>query len=237
MRRRIRCLWHNEATASLVQVKGGWKCYGVCQKLYTNEEVKERTGLHFEYEETDDEPEDLTERFRYIKSLPRREHRGLTFPTDERGYFICWPNDDFYKYRVQHPGIGSKYLGPKGRKPPLFWARRENRIALYITEGEINALSVAVALPGVDVCSPGSASMFNADNLSKYLTLFKGYSNVVVVLDEDAAGTKGLIEAKAFFLYKIPFISFMQLKPDANDILCESGKEALREKLQGKNTK
>ncbi len=52
------------------------------------------------------------------------------------------------------------------------------------------------------------------------------------MVDDDAAGLKALIEAKAYLLYKTPFINFIQLKPDANEILIEHGKEALREKLQ-----
>ncbi len=68
-------------------------------------------------------------------------------------------------------------------------------------------------------------------------TEFKKYNNVVVVVDEDAAGLKAVIEARAFFLYKIPFVSYLKLSPDANEILNEKGPEALREVLQRANTR
>ncbi len=237
MRKRIRCFWHQESTPSLVQRKDGWYCYGVCNKLYTNKEVEDRTGEHYEYEGEDDEKEDIFETFKYIKSLRNVEYRGLKFPADERGYFIVWPRDEFYKYRLFTPGKGPKYIGPKGIKPPLFWAKCCGRQTLAVVEGEISAMSISLAFPEWDVCSPGSATMFSMDNLSKYLTQFKEYSRVVVILDEDAAGTKGLIEAKAYLLYKIPFISFMQMSPDPNDVLCDYGKDKLREIVQGANYK
>lgn len=235
MRRRIRCPFHQENTPSLVQKRTNWYCYGACNRAYSNSEVESKTGEHYEYEEGLDEREDIGETFKYIHSLPSKEIRGLSLPADERGYFICWPGDAYYKYRLFKP-TGSKYIGPKGRGfPPLFWARKKGSRTLWITEGEINCMSVAQAFPEHDHCSPGSASNFNADNLAKHLTEFQGYDNVRVILDKDAAGTKGLIGAKAFFLYKIPFISFLQLDPDANEILVTHGKGKLREALFGSN--
>lgn len=232
MRNRIRCLWHEEETPSLVQYKNGWRCFGACQRPYTNKEVEERAGQTYEYHEEEENRDDLTEDVGAIAQLPRQRIRGLDFPADNRGYFIVWPDLTYYKYRPYEPGTGPKYIGPRGHRPPLFWARRTKAKILSVVEGEINALSVALAYPEWDVCSPGSASMFNADNLSKYLTVFKEYSNLVVVLDKDAAGLKALIEAKAFFLYKIPFISYVMMRPDSNDVLIEKGPEGLRGELQ-----
>lgn len=232
MRNRIRCLWHAEETPSLVQYKSGWRCFGACQKLYTNKEVEERTGKTYVYAEEEENRPDLTADIEEISRLPKKSVRGLELPADNRGYFIVWPDLTFYKYRLYEPGTGSKYLGPRGHRPPLFWASRTKAKILSIVEGELNALSVARAYPEWDVCSPGSASMFNADNLSKYLTVFQEYSNVIVVLDKDAAGLKALIEAKAFFLYKIPFVSYILMTPDSNDVLIEKGPEGLRGELQ-----
>lgn len=235
MRTRIRCPWHNEKTASLVRRKGDWFCYGACHKAYKHEEVEAKVGekIDYEYEEGDDAREDLHERFDYISSLPKRDIRGLALHSDFGGYFITWPDNQFYKYRkfTGEP----KYVGPKGHKPPLFWARRRGTEALYIVEGEINALSAAVVIKD-DVCSPGSASCFNPDNLGLHLTQIKQYSKVVVVLDNDKAGRQGLIEARALFLYKIPYAEFMLISPDCNEILSEEGPKALRDRLQGKDS-
>lgn len=235
MRARIRCPFHNEQTASLVKTSSGWWCYGACNKAYTNKDVEGKTGNYYE-EAPAQEKEDLNETFDYIATLPQKEMRGLQFAADSKGYYICWPNREYYKLRLFTPGRGPKYIGPSGIKPPLFWARKKENSTLLVAEGEVNALSIASALPEVDVCSPGSATMFSSNNLLKYLHIFKSYSTVIVVLDNDAAGTKGLIEAKAFFLYKIPFIHYILLSPDPNEVLIEQGKEALRKKLQGTNS-
>lgn len=98
-------------------------------------------------------------------------------------------------------------------------------------------MSFALAFPESDHCSPGSASNFNSANLSKYLTVFKEYSNILVVLDNDAAGIKALIEARAFFMNKIPFVSYILMAPDGNDVLNEKGPSGLREELQRYNRK
>ncbi len=165
MRRRIRCLWHKESTPSLVQYKDHWKCFGACHKSYTNKEVEERTGESFDYDEKEDEEkEDLKTTFEYINSLPKKHIRGVLLPYDERGYYIVWGHDEYSKFRQFNPGKGQKYIGPKGHYPPLFWARHSGSSILFIIEGEVNALSVAQIVSG-DVCSPGSASMFNTDRV------------------------------------------------------------------------
>ncbi len=124
MRRRMRCLWHNEKTASLVQQKNGWYCFGICRKLYSNAEVEAKTGGVYEYDDSEDFKEDLEQAYSYIDSLPRLRIRGFDLPADNNGYFIVWPNKAYYKYRRFSPGAGPKYIGAKGHRVPLFWARR-----------------------------------------------------------------------------------------------------------------
>lgn len=85
-------------------------------------------------------------------------------------------------------------------------------------------------MPAWDVVSPGSATNFHR-LLKNMLTDIKQYSNVVVIVDKDAAGTKALIETKALFLYKIPFVNYVQLEQDCNEILVEKGKAGLQEVL------
>lgn len=227
MRRRIRCIFHKEATPSLVQRKDGWYCYGACHKLYTNKEVQERTGEAYEYEEEDTEKEDIGDSIKRLESLPFRDLRGLRFRSDASGFYVLWPSKKYYKYRRFNAGDLPKYIGPRGYAPPLFWARQEDRPILGIVEGEINSLSIAEVVDW-DVCSPGSASCFNSDNLARYLSDFKRYSSIIVILDKDSAGSKALIEAKSYLLYKVPFLTFFQIAPDANEILVTHGKEALK---------
>ncbi len=233
--KRIRCVFHSETTASLVIYKDKFKCYG-CGKHGNHSELPNSLQPK-EGEIEDEEAEDVQDTFRYINTLPRREVRGLQFPCDERGYYLTWPGDTYYKYRLFQPGKGPKYIGPRGVKPPLFWATQSNASTLYVVEGEVNALSIAAVVGPRSVCSPGSATNFNSANLTKYLTEFRRYSRVILVLDNDVAGMKGLIEAKAFFFGKVPFVDSILLNPDANEILVNCGKEVLKEKLQRNNTR
>lgn len=227
------CPFHAEKTPSLVIYPTGYVCYGCGKKGKLKElpENLQKEGQHV----TEHEPEDLTERFRYIDALPREYIRGLEFPADDRGYFVCGVDRNYYKYRLFNPGKGSKYIGPKGHSTPLFWAERKRKNTLCIVEGEINALSVARVMREWDVCSPGSASNFNTNNLSKYLTQFTQYANIVVVLDNDPAGIKALIETRATFLYKLPFVRYLQMDCDANEVLIVEGEEGLRGRLQGED--
>lgn len=229
MSKKIRCIFHAENTASLVLYKNGFKCFG-CGKRGQLKELPE-TLQPLDGEIQDEEPEDLTEKYKYIDSLPRKRIRGFDLPADERGYYITWSDGSCYKYRLYDAGKGPKYVGPRGVKPPLFWARQSKARVLALVEGELNCLSVAQAMEEWAVASPGSASMFNQDNLSKYLPVCKQYSNIVVILDNDNAGIKGLIEAKAYLTYKLPFVEYIQMPVDANEIYESQGRNVLREVL------
>lgn len=230
MRSRIICLFHAEDSPSLVRLKDGWRCYGACQRTYTHEEVEKASGSSVDYVKPDADREDLTESFEYINSLPVADVRGLKLRTSKQGYYIVWPNNEYYKYRLFNP-TGPKYIGPKGIKPPLFLPHVGQSRHLMVSEGEINCLSLVQAFPDYDHCSPGSASMFNSKELEKNLTKFVAYDTVTVVLDNDPAGIKALIETKSTFLYKIPFAKYLLLNDDPNEVLVSHGKNELRQRL------
>lgn len=134
MRRRIKCPFHDDGTASLIQYPDSWYCHGACHKKYTNKEVEDKKGVVYTYEEDGDEKEDIEEEIRYVESLPKTEVRGFTFPTGKTGYYLVWPDKQYYKFRrfIGEP----KYVGPRGHKPPLFWARQRSCQTLAIVEGE-----------------------------------------------------------------------------------------------------
>jgi hypothetical protein len=196
--------------------------------------VAKQTGVKYE-EATPKPKEDLEKKFRYIESLPFTEVRNVALYVDDKGYYITWPNRAYYKHRLFNPGSFGKYLSPSGHAPPLFWARQDGNPTLVMVEGEINALSIAKACRGVDVCSPGSSSLFKQDKLKPYLHLFEKYRTLDIVVDDDEAGIKALIEAKGFFKNKIPFINGIRMMPDANEVLIGQGTGALRRILQREN--
>lgn len=226
-----RCPWHEDRTASLKLMTYGWRCYG-CDKRPTHAEVETALGKTIEQGETREvEKEDLKEKFKYINSLPKKEIRGLLLPEDERGYYIVWPDEQYYKYRLY--SSKPKYVSPRGHQPPLLWARNGKGSTLWVVEGEINSLSVSKVVSD-DVCSPGSATIFDR-LVKKHLTQFMQYSTINVVVDNDSAGIKALIAAKSTFLHNIPFAKYIRLEKDCNEILCEEGPKELRRRLLGSN--
>ena len=225
--RRVRCIFHAERTPSLVIRSTHFFCYGCGRRGPVGDLPSDLVALA--KEDTEEEPEDISSQLEYIGSLRRLKHRGLEFPTDSRGYFIVWPDKSYYKYRLFEGK--PKYIGPRGYKPPSFWARKEGQ-TLALVEGEINALSMSKAFPEYAVMSPGSTTNFNPQVLANNLTHLKSYANIVVILDNDEAGIKALIRTKAYFLYKFPFVDYLLLDQDANDLFVESGTEGLRARVQ-----
>jgi hypothetical protein len=227
----MRCIFHVESTPSLVLYEKRFKCYGCGKSGLLTElpaELQPKEGEIETYEK-----EDLKEKYRYICSLPKKRIRGLDLHADERGYFITWPDQSYFKYRL-YDNTANKYLSPRGHRPPLLWVRRTGAAPLFITEGEVNAITLSQCVSG-DICSPGSATNF-ANLLKRELTTLQEYSRVTVVLDDDAAGWKALIETKALLIYKIPFVDFLMIsKPDINDNYVKGGKEAVLEVLSRTN--
>lgn len=230
MNRRIRCLFHAEETPSLVMYAKNYICYGCGKRGPLSELPADLVPKEGErYEET---KEDLQTSIRYIRSLPKERVRGLELHADKRGYFIVWPDDSYYKLRLYDPAAKAKYLGAKGHKPGVFWARRAGGKTLWVSEGEINALSLAEVVSD-DVCSVGGTSFFTKETLSKYLQTWVSYDKLIIVLDDDKAGNEALYKAREYLLYKVPFVEFMLIKkPDINDRLCLGGKEEVLRVLQ-----
>ena len=182
-------------------------------------------------------PEDLKNTIGYIESLPLVETRGLKFPFDNTGYYVVWPDRDYYKLRkwVQRPG-DPKYVGARGHKKPWFWANYVPEPymspACILTEGEINALSLKEAIKGLDIISPGSATNFYDKDMKSNVDLFGHYGKVIVLVDNDEAGVNGAIEFHKLVQPYNQDVRIILMEKDANTILCEhDGKEKLKKLL------
>lgn len=227
---RIHCVRHQESTPSLVVYDTHAYCYGGCGRIELSE-----LGRVAETAPKERYKEDLDARRKEIEKLPTNTYRGFSFHCDDRGVYICWPDCSYFKHRLFNPAPGqSKYKCPAGQPQPPFWARRGTSRTLVLSEGEINALSIAEAFPEYDVLSPGSASDFKTAKFTKYLlTLVRYYCTVIIVADYDGAGTDAAIHTKGLLLNKAPNIHIVLMKRDANEILTNDGKEKLREEVQG----
>ena len=222
MRERIYCIKHEEKTPSLVVYDTHAHCFGGCGRIELSE-----LGLTAPEAPKPRYKEDLAKKREYINALPVKEIRGLPFRYDSLGYYVCWPNSDYYKLRLFSPGDGPKYKNPSGHTQPVFWARRSTGQTLYVVEGEINALSLAEAVQ-YDIMSPGSASNFLALT-SNDLTIYRSYANIIIMVDRDAAGTAAAIHLKGLLLGKVPFVSIVLMPKDCNQVLIDHGKEALKD--------
>ena len=130
------------------------------------------------------------------------------------------------KYRLVD-GEMPKYLSKAGSEPVLFGIDHiagESR-SLAVTEGELNACSIKLAVPEMDVVSIGSQSSRKA--LGTLQQLRGNYDSVFVWMDDVkyAKEISGLLEGKYVFSEN----SRVRGKLDANGVLVGYGAEYLRE--------
>lgn len=224
---KILCMWHDDRNPTMHVYSDGAYCFACGKQASLAEIGRYHEGLELPPER---EPENLEESFAYIDSLPKVSLRGLEFPADEWGYFICWPGRDYYKKRLYDETSG-RYRSPTGHKEPMFWARREGNPDLVVIEGQINCLSIAEACLNVDVCSPGGVGNFSHKLTKNQLQEYYIYSTIVIVCDEDAPGAKAAINLYSQLISKGRKVAMKLMKPDANEVLCAEGKERLREEI------
>lgn len=225
MSRRILCRWHEDRTPSMYLYPNGGYCFS-CGKNATLEEI----GREAPYAPEEREPEDLTPAIAYIESLPLRPWRGLEVPMDEDSAYILWPDRSFYKRRLLF-NEKVRYLGPAGHKAPWLWARCEGG-ACIVVEGEVNALSVALACPNLAVVSPTGSGGFTKKNAQNSLTKVCSFDKVLIVADADAAGAKAIIELYGELAGRVPVIRTLLMPIDSNDVLTQHGKDELRKIIE-----
>lgn len=216
----IKCPFHADSTASLALYSNGFYCFG-CQKRGRLSEL----GLQDLPIEPEPEPEDLAATFRYIKALPTMVIRGIEMPYDDKGYYICWAGDAYYKLR--HWDGKPKYRNPTGHEQPLYWVTRQGQPRCFVVEGELNAYSIGQTFPDWDVVSPGSAGHFKTlKNL--LLKSIIDYERIIIVTDKDSAGAIACIELMGALQGKGPAVKAHLMAVDANDLLVQG---TLKEEL------
>lgn len=218
---------HIESTPSLaIYPDGGFFCFG-CGYSGRATDIGETPPEGERY------VEDVIPKIDYIRSLPVMAIRGLGFPADDFGYYLLWPNGNYYLFRKHvSDGDGAKYKGPAGVPRPLLDLRSTYRDHLVICEGEINALSLREAAIRADIVSPGSAGDFYSKKADRHLPIYKQYANILLVADRDGPGAKACIELKTRLLTYTPHVRIKLMDPDANDYLVKYGKKALKAEIE-----
>lgn len=224
---RVHCPLHAEETPSCVIYSTHAYCYGGCGRIELS-----ALGRAAENRRIERYKEDLQEARKYVETLPTKVIRGFPLRYDDRGYYLVWPDFTYYKRR-NWSDEGAKYKNPAGHAQPPFWVRREHYPTLCLCEGEFNALSIGEAFPEWDVCSPGSASDFKTEKTRSFLlTYCARYCTIVIITDYDGPGTEAAIHAKGLLVGKVPKVQIALMQKDANEWICETGKEALKQEVE-----
>lgn len=205
--------------------------------MYFSDAGKDLTGLITQKREI----EDLNEKMVYIRALPTETVRGLLFHFDNSGYYIIWPENDYYKLRRwTSESNSSKYYCPSGHTKPLFVIPSKIKTRnLLVVEGEINALSLSTISEAgnFDIVSPGGVGNFTDPSMIKQLNNFLYYDTIIICVDSDVAGLNGGLKLKSL-LYKAAIdaeVIINLMEKDFNQLLVEYGKnfkEAVKNEFQ-----
>lgn len=227
MTKKYLCPKHKEDTPSAVVYGSGYYCFG-CGAHGPATELGVPAGERIEVTYV----EDIAASIATIEALPRKLIRGFNLPFNDRGYFLVYPNRDYYKLRLSvGADSGNKYRGPSGHKKPRFEAQRTGSLKrLVLVEGEFNALSLAALEPNYDVISPGGVGDFYSKSKALDLQEYAKYERVDLVVDDDGPGLQAAIECSSQLkLLGCENVKAHFVKPDLNEVYESGGKEALRE--------
>lgn len=217
----ILCPFHNDTRPSM-------RLYGKFSHCFS-------CGAHVLTEELDlpehakiipkKEPTNITGMIRYIETLPKKDIRGFKLHTDDLGYYIIWPEKNYYKRR--NFSGNARYTAPSGVKPPLFVYGGSSK-HLVIVEGELNCMSAYKATWGdYKLVSPGPAS-----DMMRHIKVYSYYHKITIITDYDAAGIVFGCQLKEHLLKMNKHAKLVTIRQDYSQILQDRGEEAVREQFE-----
>jgi hypothetical protein len=228
---KIHCPFHEDVNPSMEVYPGGYGFCFVCWKRHKLDSI-ERID-----ETPKKEAEDIGLAVTKIRELPRKEIRGLELHTNGQGYFIVWPNLNYYKFRSFK--AQPRYMAPRGHSQPLLKAFETNHHrGVLVVEGELNALSLRdwALRNEFSIVSPGPAGNFISME-QEIVDYCKDASSVIIWTDEDTAGIKALWSIYPKLLEGGPRgrtrqnLVVVNSKTDANEMLLKGGQAQIDEFL------
>lgn len=231
--KRVRCLFHKEDTPSLTLFEDGhYHCFGCGAHGWIDQypelgtvELDEELGVKY--------VEDIKASLERISSLPKERYRSLELHFDQRGHYIVWPSNDYYKLRKRDAGSNSdKYRSPAGvSKRPFVLSPAAPATTAIVVEGELNAISIWEACKFYPIICPGAATDFGSQEKSKFVDLYSPYKRLIVYTDADKAGCVAAINFKVL-MQQTHDVSIRLMERDFNEILQAKGKDGVLEFLK-----
>lgn len=219
MSKLIICPYHSDHKPSL-RIYGEWAhCFSCGAHVLTSELNTPEAIVDNAFKA---EPTNITNMIKYIEGLTIETVRGLQLHTSERGYYVIWPNKDYYKLRLKSGT--TRYIGPSGVKAPLFTYPGSAK-HLVIVEGELNAMTLHNCVYGeFKIVSPGSAS-----ELQRHIKYYIQFQRITIIVDYDAPGIVFGCALKEHLLQLNKRVDLIALKTDFNDVLVQQGEDAVKQ--------
>lgn len=219
MSKLVLCPFHNDTRPSMRLYSDWAHCY-VCSAHIPVAELQ--LPATYQERQAAKEPTNVPNMINYINSLELRKIRGLMLPSDDRGFFVKWPMDNYYKRR-NYTGK-TRYIAPSGVKPPLFVYPGDSN-TLVIVEGELNAMSLhSVLLGDYKICSPGPAS-----DMLRHIRFYIQFYRIHIFVDKDAPGVVFGCQLREHLLKLGKKITLTPMLKDFNQILQDNGQEAVKQ--------
>lgn len=218
MRERIICPFHDEKTPSMVNYDTHWYCFGCASTMPIEGGVRKESINKYK--------EQLEQKLAEIRQLPHRAIRGFNLPYDSRGYYVLYPNADYYVLRTWDDTTATKYRCPSGQKKPLYIEEGNNKL-LFVVEGQMNAKTLAVVTPAT-VISPGGCTELNKPDTVNYCLQ---YDNICIIVDKDAPGVVWGLELKEALLKHKKRVALYPMPADFNSLLVDYGKDAVIQRV------
>lgn len=218
---KVLCKFHNDTIPSM-HIYGLWAYCYVCKTQCPTEELDLPEYAKLIPKK---DPTNVIVMLKHIKTLPTQIIRGFKLHYDERGFYIIWPEGNYYKRRNFEGRV--RYTAPSGIKPPLFVYGGTSK-HLVVIEGELNAMSAyRASWSDYKIVSPGPASDF-----MRHIRFYNYYQKITLILDHDAAGVVFGCQLKETLLKSGKHCNLVTVKQDFNDTLVKHGEEAVREDFE-----
>lgn len=222
------CKWcgSSDAASEVPTLDNVWKCFS-CGKSWKEQGEGGYTEPMEEFK--DETLSDVQEISKTIRGISPSIFKQFSYYKGENGEHVCNMYNTEGKVVAQKMRYKDKTFSWKGHSKEAvpfgmnLW--RQGGKAIYITEGELDAMSIAEALGGkYPVISVSNGAQSAKKDLSKHIEFLNSYEKIVLAFDNDDPGRKATQEVSTLFPPgKIYTIGLAPYK-DFNQVLQEKGK-------------